>query len=149
MMKAGLAVLAVLLALVTGSAVSPASAENPAPAESGASARAVPFAIVSGPRDGGKRVQVARILRFKILCTKDCRVKARFKLITPRGSDTVKGGRSLRALVTWHTGMILTRTGRNVLKRNYLNSRIVATFIATDVLTGKRIVKKRSYGFRK
>ena len=45
--------------------------------------------------------------------------------------------------------MILNRTGQAVLKRNYLNSRLAVRFIATDVLTGKRIVRNRSYGFRK
>ena len=108
-----------------------------------------PAAADPAPRDGARRVKVARILRFRVVCTRDCRVKARFKLITPVGSDTVKGGRSLKAFTKWQTGMILTRTGRNLLKRNYLNSRIVARFIATDVLTGKRIVRNRSYGFRK
>ena len=150
MKKAALAFAAVMaVALVPASPVSPASAKTTAPAESGASASAVRFALVAGPRGGARRVKVARILRFRVLCTKDCRVKARFKLITPAGSDTVKGGRSLKALVTWHTGMILTRTGLGVLKRNYLNSRMAVRFVATDVLTGKRIVRNRSYGFRK
>ena len=147
MKKAGIAFLAV--AVMAMLPVTPAAAD-PAPAtEKSASASAAAFRLIAGPRGGARRVKVARILRFRVVCTRDCRVKARFKLITPVGSDTVKGGRSLKAFTKWQTGMILTRTGRNLLKRNYLNSRIVARFIATDVLTGKRIVRNRSYGFRK
>ena len=147
MKKAGIAFLAgAVMAMLP---VAPAAA-GPAPAtEKSASASAAAFKLIAGPRGGARRVKVARILRFRVVCTRDCRIKARFKLITPVGSDTVKGGRSLKAFTKWQTGMILKRTGQSVLKRNYLNSRLAVRFIATDVLTGKRIVRNRSYGFRK
>ncbi len=107
------------------------------------------FFVAISPQGGGKKVKVGKILRMKVRCSMNCKVKVRFKLITPVGASTVKGGRYLPKGVPWQTGMILTNRGRNALKNHVKTSRLVARVVGINSANGKRSVRNKTFKFRR
>lgn len=106
------------------------------------------FFVAVAPR-GGKKVKAGKVLRVTVRCSHNCKVKVRFKLITPVGSSTVKGGRYLPKGVPWQTGMILTPKGRRILKSHVKTSRLVARVVGISSANGKRSVRNKTFKFRR
>ncbi len=138
------AVLAVALLIPVSS-----SAANGTPHIEVAPAAAKKFFVAVAPRGGGHKVKVGKVLGVKVRCSLNCRVKVRFKLITPVGSSTVKGGRYLPKGVPWQTGMVLNSRGRKALKSHVKTSRLVARVVAINSANGKRSVRNKVFKFRR
>jgi len=114
-----------------------------------AAASAAPLKVAVAASDGSTKVKVAKKLKILVVCSNDCIAKVKIKLITPVVSDSVKGGKALKAQELWGTGMILSGVGKNILKKNFRNSRLVVTVNARDRATGKHTIKHKTLTFKK
>ncbi|MGB0119390.1 MAG: hypothetical protein WBP55_00395 [Solirubrobacterales bacterium] len=109
---------------------------------------ATPLRVKIAPFSG-KKVKVAKKLKVLVSCTKQCRIKTKFTLVTPALKDSVTGGTTLEANSAFVTGMILNSFGKNLLKKNYKRSRFKVKVSALDIETGKRIKKTKTFKFSK
>ncbi|HMT05810.1 MAG: hypothetical protein KDB48_07875 [Solirubrobacterales bacterium] len=120
----------------------------PAATAGGATVSAAPLKIKVAPF-AGTRVQVAKKLKVIVSCSKDCDAKVKVTLITPVGTSSVKGGRSLSAGSGWITGMILTNYGVTLLKNHFRFSRLKVEVTATNVSNGTVRKQTKSFLFRR
>ena len=117
-----------------------------APSAAGLVDAPAPLRVKVAPLAGPK-VKVAKKLKVVVSCSKQCRLKMKFTLVTPGLSDSVKGGTSLAPQSPFITGMVLSGFGKNLLKNSYRQSRLKVNINALDVATGKRSSKTRSFKF--
>jgi hypothetical protein len=110
-------------------------------------ARAGQLAVKVTSTDSKPKIKVARKLKVLISCSKDCRASARLKLITPINRLNVGSSQSLGAGDVWTTGIRLTGFGLRYLKENYRKSKLVVVVKATDLATGSKVSKTRSFRF--
>lgn len=139
------AVLPIAVVLITSLGFSSSAG---AAATSADSNRIGPLRVKVAPL-AGKKVKVAKKLKLVMSCSKDCIVKVKFKLITPGLTDSVKGGKALKANAPFITGMVLNSFGVRLLKNNYRQSRFKAIIQAQDVSNGRVVRKTKTFKFKR
>jgi hypothetical protein len=99
--------------------------------------------------DGKKKVKVAKKLKVISSCSKDCGLTAKIKLITPASNVNGTLSSVVPANKIYQMHLKLTGFGLRYLKKNYRKSRLKVKLTAVDVLTGDKVIKSKTFRFRK
>lgn len=97
----------------------------------------------------GKRVKVARKLKVLLNSNRNSYAKVTISLLTPAGNDQVKGGISLHANSTRVVYMSLYKTGVQILRQNYRQSRLRVYVQVKDNATGDTAQSVKTFRFRR
>jgi hypothetical protein len=97
--------------------------------------------------DGKIRLKVARNLKALVSCSNDCRARARITLKTPINNLRVAGSQRLGAGDVWTTGIRLTNFGLSYLRKNFTRCVMKVEVTATEIGTGRRATRTRSFRF--
>ena len=99
--------------------------------------------------DGKQRLKVKRKISYGLFCNKNCAVVVDTKLVFPDEvlKDRIKGG--LKAFQPKGASLTLNAPALRYLKLTYPRTRFVVKVTATDVATGNKTVKRKTFRFRR
>lgn len=135
-----------LLSIFTIVVAAASLAAAPATADEGAP---IPLKVKLVTFDGKQRIKIAKKIRVVTSCSKDCNARVKLKLITPVTTYKFDAATGIPATGTWTVGIRLSRFVRSYLRNNIRHSRLVVNFTATDIETGFKTIKVKTFRFRK
>ncbi|MGK2932562.1 MAG: hypothetical protein ACSLFD_07315 [Solirubrobacterales bacterium] len=124
------------LMLVAGMAVSTA-------------AQAAPNRVRIASEDGKARLKVQKKIPVLISCSKNCGGRVKMTLVAPATTDSAQGKFTIKAGNVLTLRFKLTNFGVRYIRKNVARSKLKVRFSSVDFATGKRTIKRRTFGFYK
>lgn len=112
-------------------------------------AQAAPNRVKIASEDGKARLEVQKKIPVLISCSKACGGKVKMTLVAPAISDSATGNFTFKAASINTIRFRLTNFGVRYIRKNVGKSRLKVRFSVVDFETGKRSIKKRTFGFYK
>lgn len=93
------------------------------------------------------KIAVAKKLKITVSCNRDCGVNVTGTLRMPGGKSSWNASRSMTAGSIWFITYKLTNFGVRYLRQNFRKSRYIVRVAATDLESGQKSVKTRTFRF--
>ncbi|MDQ2699814.1 MAG: hypothetical protein M3Y23_00620 [Actinomycetota bacterium] len=106
-----------------------------------------PLRVKVASFNGKKKLKAAKKLKLTLSCSKDCGVRASFRLKLPGGVIKDKTSGSLPANRIAPLTFTLNSVATRYLKKNVRSAKFTVKVAAKDFETGKRTIKKRVFRF--